>query len=42
MNAILDAVGDDVFRKTPVSPDIVLMALENGGKRTHEPLTAHI
>ncbi len=42
MNAIADALGDEIFRKSPVSPDIVLMALENGGKRTHEPLTAHI
>ncbi len=38
MNAIADALGDEIFRKSPVSPDIVLAALENGGKRTHEPL----
>jgi hypothetical protein len=25
-----------------VTPDILLMAIENGGNRTHEPLTAHI
>jgi xanthine dehydrogenase molybdenum-binding subunit len=42
MNAIADAVGDEIFRKSPVSPDIILAALENGGQRTHEPLTAHI
>jgi hypothetical protein len=42
MNAIADALGDEIFRKSPVSPDIVLAALENGGKRTHEPLTAHL
>jgi CO/xanthine dehydrogenase Mo-binding subunit len=42
MNAIADAVGDEIFRRSPVSADIILNALENGGKRTHEPLTAHI
>jgi CO/xanthine dehydrogenase Mo-binding subunit len=42
MNAIADAIGDEIFRKSPVSPDIILEALENGGKRTHDPLTAHI
>ncbi len=42
MNAIADAIGDEIFRKSPVSPDIVLDALENGGKRTHEALTAHV
>jgi xanthine dehydrogenase molybdenum-binding subunit len=42
MNAIADAVGDEIFRKSPVSADIILNALENNGKRTHETLTAHI
>jgi CO/xanthine dehydrogenase Mo-binding subunit len=42
LNAIADAVGDEIFRRTPVTPDVILMALENGGKRTHEALTAHI
>jgi CO/xanthine dehydrogenase Mo-binding subunit len=42
MNAIADAVGHEVFRRTPVTPDVILTALENGGKRTHEALTAHI
>jgi len=42
MNAIADAVGDEVFRRSPVTPDIILNALENGGTRTHEALTAHI
>jgi CO/xanthine dehydrogenase Mo-binding subunit len=41
MNAIADAIGDEAFRKSPVSADILLNALENGGKRTHDPLTAH-
>ena len=42
MNAIADAIGDESFRKSPVSPDIILAALENGGQRTHEALTAHV
>jgi CO/xanthine dehydrogenase Mo-binding subunit len=42
MSAIADAVGDEIFRKSPVSADVVLNALENGGKRTHDALTAHI
>jgi CO/xanthine dehydrogenase Mo-binding subunit len=42
MNAIADAIGDEVFRRSPVSPDIILNALENGGRRTHEALTAHV
>ena len=42
LNAIANAVGDEVFRRTPVTSDMILTALENGGKRTTEPLTAHI
>jgi CO/xanthine dehydrogenase Mo-binding subunit len=41
MNAIADAVGEDIFRRAPVTADIVLTSLEHG-KRTHEPLTSHI
>jgi CO/xanthine dehydrogenase Mo-binding subunit len=41
MNAIADAVGVDVFRRAPVTPDIVLMSLEHG-RRMHEPLKAHL
>jgi len=42
MNALLDALGDEAFRRSPVTPDILLASIENGGNRTHEPLTAHI
>jgi CO/xanthine dehydrogenase Mo-binding subunit len=42
MNAIAAAVGDEVFRRTPVTPDVILMALEHNGQRQHEALTAHI
>jgi CO/xanthine dehydrogenase Mo-binding subunit len=41
MNAIADAVGEDAFRRAPVTPDILLTFLENG-KLGHETLTAHI
>jgi len=41
LNAIFDALGEDAFRRAPVTADIVLTWLEHG-RRTHEPLTAHI
>ncbi len=41
MNAIADAVGDEVFRRAPVMADIVLMSLEHGS-RQHEPLASHV
>ncbi len=42
MNAILDAVGYEAFRRSPATADILLNAIENGGMRTHEPLTTNI
>jgi CO/xanthine dehydrogenase Mo-binding subunit len=42
MNAIADALGDETFKRCPVTPDVLLTALENGGKYAHELLTAHI
>jgi len=41
MNAIADALGDDVFRRAPVTADLILTWLEHG-KRVHDPLVAHI
>jgi xanthine dehydrogenase molybdenum-binding subunit len=41
LNAIADAAGVDVFRRAPVSADIILTSLESG-KRMHEPLASHI
>ena len=41
LNAIADAIGVDAFRRAPVSADIVLMSLTHG-RRTHEPLQAHL
>jgi CO/xanthine dehydrogenase Mo-binding subunit len=41
MNAIANAVGEDVFRRAPVTADIVLTSLEHG-RRVHDPLASHI
>jgi CO/xanthine dehydrogenase Mo-binding subunit len=38
--AIADAVGDDVYRRIPVTPDIVLTSLD-AGRRVHDVLTAY-
>jgi CO/xanthine dehydrogenase Mo-binding subunit len=42
MNAIADAVGDDIFRRSPVSADIILTSLENGGRWVHDSIRAHV
>ncbi len=39
--AIADAVGDEVFRRAPVTPDMILAALE-AGTPMHPRLTAHV
>ena len=41
MNAISDAIGDEIFRRAPVTSDLILMSLENG-RPMHDPLRAHI
>jgi xanthine dehydrogenase molybdenum-binding subunit len=41
LNALSDALGDDVYRRAPVGLDTILMALEHG-RPMQEPLTAHI
>ena len=41
LNAIASAVGEDAFRRAPVTADIILTSLE-AGRRTHEALTAHL
>ena len=41
VNAIAAAVGDEVFRRAPVSADKILMALE-AGRPMHEPLAANV
>jgi CO/xanthine dehydrogenase Mo-binding subunit len=41
LNAISDALGDEIFQRAPVTLDMILTALE-AGRPTIEPLTAHI
>jgi CO/xanthine dehydrogenase Mo-binding subunit len=41
LSALTDAVGDDVFRRFPVTADMILTSLENGHRVT-DPLTANI
>ena len=41
VNAIAAAVGDDVFRRAPVTADMLLTALEEG-RVTHDPLAANV
>jgi CO/xanthine dehydrogenase Mo-binding subunit len=41
VNAIAAAVGDEVFRRAPVTADKILLALENG-RPMHEVLTANV
>src|SRR5262245_4028399 len=41
LNALMDAVGDDVFHRAPVLVGTLLAALD-AGKPVQEPLTAHI
>ena len=39
--AIADAVGDEIFRRAPVTADLILTGLE-AGRPAHERLTSHI
>jgi CO/xanthine dehydrogenase Mo-binding subunit len=41
VNAIAAAVGDEIFRRAPVTADTILMALE-AGRPMHEPLKANV
>ena len=41
LNALADAVGDEVFRRAPVTADMILASLE-ARARTHDALTAHL
>ena len=41
LNALSDALGDDVYRRAPVTMDTILMALEHG-RPMQDGLTAHI
>jgi CO/xanthine dehydrogenase Mo-binding subunit len=41
VNAIAAAVGDEIFKRAPVTADMILTALE-AGRPTHEALTANV
>jgi CO/xanthine dehydrogenase Mo-binding subunit len=41
VNAIAAAVGTDVFRRAPITADVILTALE-AGRPTHDPLAANV
>jgi CO/xanthine dehydrogenase Mo-binding subunit len=41
MNAISDALGDEIFRRAPITLDMILTSLE-AGRPVIDPLTAHI
>jgi CO/xanthine dehydrogenase Mo-binding subunit len=41
LNAISDALGDEIFRRAPVTLDMILTSLE-AGRPVIDPLTAHI
>ncbi|MEW6323532.1 MAG: xanthine dehydrogenase family protein molybdopterin-binding subunit [Acidobacteriota bacterium] len=41
LNALAAAVGDEVFRRAPVTPDMILSALE-AGRPMHDPLTSNL
>ena len=41
LNALSDALGDEVFRRAPVTADVILASLE-AGRPAEEGLTAHI
>jgi CO/xanthine dehydrogenase Mo-binding subunit len=41
LSAIADAVGDDIYRRIPATPDVILTSLE-AGRRVHDVLTAYI
>ena len=41
LNALSDALGDEIFRRAPVTADIILASLE-AGKSVQDGLTAHI
>ena len=41
VNALADALGDQIFKRAPVTADVILAALE-AKRPMHEPLTANI
>lgn len=42
LNALADAVGDDIIRRTPVQPEMIMATLANNRQIAYETLTAFI
>ena len=42
LSALADAVGDDIIRRTPVQPEMIMATLANNRQIAYEPLTAFI
>ena len=42
VNALIAAIGDEAFRRAPITADMILASLEAGATRVHDPLTSHI
>jgi CO/xanthine dehydrogenase Mo-binding subunit len=42
LNALADAIGDDIIRRTPVQPEMIMATLANNRQVAYEPLTAFI
>jgi len=42
LNALADAVGDDIIRRTPVQPELIMATLANNRQIAYERLTAFI
>ena len=42
LNAISDALGDEIFRRAPVTPDMILTSLEAGRPTTEPPHGPHL
>jgi CO/xanthine dehydrogenase Mo-binding subunit len=41
LNALSDALGDEIFRRAPVTADVILASLE-AGRPVHDPLTSNV
>jgi hypothetical protein len=41
VNAVAAAIGDDLFRRAPVTADMILTAIA-AGRPTHDPLAANV
>lgn len=42
VNALIDAIGEDAFRRSPVTADMILTSREAGGRYAQDSLVSHI